>query len=90
MVEIYKVGDVGSRNKLKGKWNQFRKDEFIKYGLEEYFYKPIAELDLDSLYNKLIQIMQKEKFVFFEDVEIKPILKFGKLKEVWVNYWHIN
>lgn len=90
IVKTYKIGDLGTKNKFKGKWNHFTKKDFIRLGLEEYYYKSVDSIDIDKISNTLIQTMQKEKFVFFEDVEVRPILTFGKLKEVWINYWHIN
>lgn len=89
MVKIYKTNNSG-KNRLKGRWNEFHKEDFERHNLKEYFYKPIESIQLEQLYDKLIAIMKKENFAFYEEIEVKPFTKFGKLHEVWINFSHID
>lgn len=90
MVKSYKTSNIGATNKFKGKWLQFQKDDLIELNLMDYYWKRPDDVDLDKLYNTLIEFMKKDKYEFFENIEAKCILEFGKIKEVWINYWHIN
>lgn len=80
------------RSKLKripGKLCHFQKEDFFRHGLGEWYNKPEKEVNLEELKELIVNILKKEKFVFFEDIEYSAEFKTGKLKEFCVNFHHI-
>jgi len=85
MVEIYKTVD----SKIKGKLCHFQKEDFVRHGLGEFFWKPVVSIDFELLKEKVKEILQKEGFVFYDTQEYKYVSHFGKLHEFAIQFWHI-
>lgn len=88
------VAEVNSYKALRssrGKFCYFQKENFYRHGLSAYYWKHITSIDQEELKDKMVEILKKEGFVFFENepVEYKAITKFGKLIEFAVNFRHI-
>lgn len=85
MVQTFKT----TKHRAKGKWCHFQKEDFVRHGLIDYYWKDIKEVDVMKLKETVVDILKKEGFVFFEIIDYKYITNFGKLKEFAVNYHHI-
>lgn len=80
------------RSKLKripGKLCYFQKEDFIRHKLMEYYKAPEESVDLEELKDKVVAILKKESFIFFDNIEYKAVFKTGKLVEFAVNFHHI-
>jgi uncharacterized protein YdcH (DUF465 family) len=86
MVKIYKT----TIHRAKGKWCHFEKKDFERHGLLDYYWRRVEDIDVNELKEKIVDILKKEGFEFFDVIDTKYITHFGKLAEFAVNYWHIH
>lgn len=85
MVQEYRTTNY----RIKGKLCHFGKNEFFKHKLEDYYWKKIEEVNLEELKTKIVNLLKKEGFVFFNEIEYKYVTQFGKLADFAVNFHHI-
>lgn len=76
----------------RGKFCYFQKEDFYRHNLHPYYWKHISDINQEELRDKIVNILKKEGFVFFENepIEYKVITRFGKLIEFAVNFRHIT
>ena len=86
MVETYRTTQT---DKTKGKWCHFCKHDFTSHGLDWFYWEDINNINFDVLKDIVVDVLQKVRFVFFDDLEYQYVSKFGRLSEFSVYFHHI-
>lgn len=85
MVEIVR----SYSKRTKGKFCHFQKDDFYRHNLHKYYWVFKEEVNLEELKDKVVEILKKEGFVFYDTIEYKAKFKFNCLHEFAVQFHHI-
>lgn len=90
---IYLIKNITMDDNLKskGKFCHFKKEELLTKGLEEFYYKPVKEVDFEILRDKVKNILEKEGFIFYSDsLKYKHREHKGNLIEFAIQFHHIK